>query len=135
MVNETVNPLTDEVNEAITELKNAYGETKVEAIPDNEGGAFVIVRDLSLGDMYVPSIIWCGFRITHAYPIAQVYPHFVNLELKRKDGKPFGGGFSSPVEWNKLQTIQISRTSRNWNPALDTAHLKLQKVIQWMQQQ
>jgi len=127
--------ITKEVAEAIEELKSVYGADNVDTKEDGEGGAYVIVKGLSIGDKYIPSSIWCGFRITYMYPEAQVYPHFVNEELKRADGKDFGSGFSKKVSWNNLMTVQISRSSKNWRASIDTAQLKLEKVLQWIREQ
>jgi len=125
--------MTKEVEEAIQELKSAYGPENVTSTPDSEGGAYVLVSNLFIGEKYTPSTIWCRFRITHMYPLAQVYPHFVNSELKRSDNQPLGEGFSSsPVVHNEIQTVQVSRTSKKWNPATDTAQIKLEKVLKWM---
>lgn len=127
--------MKENVLEAINELKIAYGEGNVSAVPDGEGGAYVIVSNLDLGEKYTPSIVWCGFRITHMYPEGQVYPHYLNPDLKRTDGQNYGSGFQSKIQWNNKETIQVSRTSKNWNPALDTAQLKLEKLIAWIKEQ
>ena len=126
---------TKEVAEAIEELKLVYETENVSATEDGEGGAYVIVKGLVIGEKYIPSTIWCGFRITYMYPEAQVYPHFVNPELKRADEANFGGGFSKDVSWNKLTTVQISRSSKVWKASIDTAQLKLEKVLQWIREQ
>jgi hypothetical protein len=127
--------MTTEVEEAIKELENAYGAENVQATADSDGGAYVMVSNLDIGEKYVPSVIWCRFRVTHMYPQAQVYPHFVNAELKRSDSAGFGTGFASPVVHNEIQTVQVSRSSKNWNPATDTAQIKLEKVLQWIKEQ
>jgi hypothetical protein len=127
--------MTVEVEEAIKELESAYGVQNVQVTADTDGGAYIMVSNLNIGEKYIPSVIWCRFRITHMYPQAQVYPHFVNLELKRTDGAALGTGFASPVKHNEVETVQISRSSKNWNPATDTAQIKLEKVLQWIEGQ
>jgi len=126
--------MTAEVEEAIKELESAYGAQNVQVTLDADGGAYVIVSNLNIGEKYAPSVIWCRFRVTHMYPQAQVYPHFVNLDLKRTDGAALGVGFASPVAHNDIQTVQVSRSSKNWNPASDTAQIKLEKVLQWIKE-
>jgi hypothetical protein len=127
--------MTEEVQQAIEELKLAYGDGNVEATPDNEGGAYVVVNDLDLCDKYEPVKTFCGFRITHMYPEAQVYPHFIVPDLKRADKNPLGAGFSKPMQWNDREVIQVSRKSNHWNPAVDTAQIKLEKVLKWIREQ
>src|SRR5205085_4744154 len=54
--------------------------------------SYVIVHDISVGDCYAPSTTWFGFLITFQYPRADVYPHFVDAQLRRADGRAHGGG-------------------------------------------
>jgi hypothetical protein len=125
--------MKQEVMDAIQELESAYGKDNVAATPDQQGGAYVIVQNLDLGPVYAPSTTWCGFAINHMYPDAQVYPHYFPSEVKRADGSAFGGGFSHPADpWQGHSVVQISRTSKSWNPAQDTAEIKLEKVLNWM---
>ena len=126
--------MNETVTIAVKQLQNFYGVENVEAITDGEDGAYVLVKNLPVGDIYNLPLIWCRFRITYMYPEAQVYPHYINPEIKRKDGLPLGGGISDPMIWNNHSVIQISRTSKNWNPALDTAQIKLEKIIQWLRE-
>jgi hypothetical protein len=124
--------MTEEIEQAIKELKEAYGAQNVEVTPEANGGAFVIVNNISVDPGLSPSTIWCGFFLSFVYPSADVYPHYVNPDLKRADGLAFGQGFSVNVEWNKRNTIQLSRKSNRWNPARDTAVIKLTKIINWL---
>lgn len=126
--------MTDEVEEAIQELKDVYGEQNVSATPDQQGGAYVFVQNLDIGGKYTPSIIWCGFYLTHMYPTPDVYPHFVNPDLQRADRTPLSSTFQK-VQWQNRDAIQVSRRSNHWNPSLDTAQLKLEKVLKWMKEQ
>jgi hypothetical protein len=127
--------MTNEVQQAIAELKAAHGDDAVVSTPDGEGGAYVIVNNVGMGDKYTPAKCWCGFRITYMYPESEVYPHFFHPDLKRVDGNPFGSGFSINTQWNGLNTVQVSRRSNHWNAALDTAKIKIDKVIKWMKEQ
>src|SRR6185369_10898485 len=99
--------MTEEVQQAIKELIESYGEESVEVTPDDDGGAYVIVGGCDLCDKYEPVKTICGFRITHMYPEAQVYPHFVTGILKRTDGNELGAGFSKPMQWNNKEVIQV----------------------------
>jgi hypothetical protein len=125
--------LTVEVSEAIKEVKDVFGEDNVEVTSDGSGGAVVIVQKIDVGEKFTPRFIWCGFHISHVYPAADVYPHFVNEGLKRVNNDPLGSGFSGPVDWQNRKAIQVSRRSNRWNPANDTAYLKLEKVIKFIQ--
>jgi hypothetical protein len=120
---------------AVADLETAFAGHAVEAVSDGEGGAFVRLADLSFGEQYEPSAGWVVFRITHAHPSCDIYPHYLPEALRRRDGKPLGEAFHKqemklgPFTGN---ATMISRRSNKWNPALDTAGLKLAKVLDWI---
>jgi len=123
--------MTPEVEHAIDEIELAFPGAEVTRADDGEGGAYVFVADVALSKIYRQTETWIGFRITHTYPYADVYPHFVREDLCRADGEPLGPGMSRGSFRNR-PTIQLSRRSNHLNPARDTALLKLQKVVRWL---
>jgi hypothetical protein len=127
--------MNPDVVEAAEEIKRSFPEHQVEVTPEAQGGAYVIVRDLDLGDKYEPATSWCGFLITFQYPHADVYPHFIDGRVRRKDGCGHGSGISGPMDWQRHSALQISRRSNRWNPAIDTAAAKLAKVLEWLRAQ
>ena len=124
--------ITPEVAVAVAELKTAFRGHRIEADPDGQGGAYVVVDDLPLGAQYRPERSWVGFVIGFQYPASDIYPLFTDPNLSRVDGAPLGEGFQQPVTWHGRATTQISRRSNRWNPAEDTAALKLAKVLEWL---
>jgi hypothetical protein len=129
--------MTPEVKHAIEEIMGAFEGHRVDAVAEPQGGAYVVVNDLNIGDRYNPALTWFGFLISFQYPNADVYPHFIDGGLKRVDGRPHGAGFSGPVTWpgRSGQVLQLSRRSNRWNSAFDTAATKLAKVLEWMRSQ
>lgn len=127
--------MTLEVEQAIAQIRTALDGHQVHVEPEPQGGAYVTVDDLSVGDHYVPTTSWFGFLITFQYPRADVYPHFVDAQLLRADRRAHGAGFSGPTQWQGRPAIQISRRSNRLNPAVDTAATKLVKVIEWVKSQ
>ena len=127
--------MTPEVEHAIAEIKTSFDGHRVDVEPEPQGGAYVIVHDISVGDLYAPTTTWFGFLITFQYPRADVYPHFVDAQFRRADGCAHGAGFSGPTQWQGRVTIQISRRSNRLNPAVNTAASKLAKVIEWVKSQ
>ena len=123
--------MTPEVERAIAEIELAFPGAEVTKTQDGEGGAYVVVADVVLPKTYRQRETWIGFRITHAYPYADVYPHFVREDLCRADDKPLGQGMSRGT-FQSRPAIQLSRRSNRLNPATDTALLKLQKVLRWL---
>lgn len=122
--------MTPDVAAAIKEVAAVY--PNVDAEPDGDGGARVIVHDLPLAGIYRQRQTWCEFHVTYGYPSADVYPHFVRADLSRVDQASLGTAMSQGCSPRGSPSIQISRRSRRLNPATDTALLKLQKVLRWL---
>lgn len=122
------------VVEAVRELEAAFPGHRVESVDDGEGGAFVRVHDLSYGAQYRPAVGWITFRILHSYPHSDVYPHFLPGDVARAEGN-LGEAFNKQdMELGAFKgpATAVSRKSNRWNPAHDTAALKLQKVLDWI---
>lgn len=126
-----MNKITPEVLRALEEIKSNFPECTQVIREDGEGGAYTILEDVPLGSPYNQSTTWVGFRITFQYPYSDVYPHFVRGDLSRIDGKGLGEATSVGMFENRA-AIQLSRKSNKLNPAVDTASLKLLKVLQWL---
>jgi hypothetical protein len=124
--------MTPDIKAAVDEIAAAFPTGSVDAVEDGQGGAFVTVRDVPLqGSPYQQAATWVSFQITHTYPYADVYPHFVRHDLSRADGKPLGDG-TSMGNFRGQPAIQISRRSNRFDPTTDTALLKLFKVLRWL---
>ena len=125
---ETYSP---KVAQAIRELREIYGETDVK--PDGQGGALVTIASVTLPPELEPRESWCGFIIPGTYDAVQVYGHHFTPNLCRTDGRPLGanGGVSSG-QWNGTLSLCISRQSNRWRPGLDSAAVKLRKVLDWL---
>jgi hypothetical protein len=124
--------VTPEVDAAIEEIKRTWAGHHVDVVPEPQGGAYVTVHDLRLGDQYQPATSWVGFLITFQYPRADVYPHFLTAELRRVDGQALGESFQQPIPWCGQPATQVSRRSNHLDPAVDTAATKLAKVLAWV---
>jgi hypothetical protein len=127
--------MNETVQHAVEEIRNAYRGHALDVLPDNEGGVFVKVHDLPLGEQYEPTSSWVAFRITFQYPFADVYPHYCVANLVRKDNCVLGDGFSKNT-WKspagEEAATMISRRSNQLNAATDTAALKLAKILDWI---
>jgi hypothetical protein len=119
------------VERAIEEVRATFPENPIDVTEDGQGGARVRVHDLHLGEQYEPARSWALFAITFQYPEADVYPHFFVPGLKRVGGGALGEGFQE-TQWNSEAVTQVSRRSNNRNADLDTAAIKLGKVLAWV---
>ena len=133
------------VREAIAELEEAGLGEGVRFEEDDDGGAYVAVDGVEIGECFSPSLSWIGFHITHSYPEAAVYPHFVDPALRYvghgatvgeqpEDYLPtsitrgdFKLGELEPV------AIRVSRSSPKRAPGTDTALKKLERVIAFLE--
>lgn len=129
MTTPNTNGLAPEVAQAIEEVKVLFPAVGFEA--DGSGGAHVTVTEVPLGPTYQQETTWVGFHLLYNYPATDVYPHFVREDLCRADGCPLGEGTSINTFRDK-PAVMLSRRSGRWDPAADTAALKLLKVIQWL---
>lgn len=123
-----------EVENAIAQIKAAFVGHPIDITPDSDGGAYVTVHNLAIGEQYSPSMSWVKFQIGFQYPFADVYPHFIDNSVRRVDGQPLGAGLSSTT-WQNQGVIQISRRSNRLNPTVDNAATKLAKVLEWLRSQ
>jgi hypothetical protein len=117
------------VREAVDAVREHFAGHSVEVFPDGAGGAHVIVHDVKIGSRYTPESTWLGFQLNAAYPQSDVYPHYIG-RVGRCDGQPHGEGIQF-VDWQGRPALQLSRRSNRWNPSLDNAILKAEKVITW----
>lgn len=124
--------MTPEVMNALQEIRDAFPSCRLDPDEDGQGGAIVTLHDVPIeGSLYQQSDSWIGFHVTHTYPYADVYPHFVRHDLSRRDGKPLGEGTSSGA-FRGAAAIQISRRTNKLDPTSNTALLKLLKVLRWL---
>ena len=123
--------MKSEVAAAVNEIAAAYPDADVRSEDDGDGGAFVTVASVPLSATYQQEETWIGFRIVYHYPDSDVYPHFVREDLSRADGQPLQEGMSQGGFQGK-PAIQLSRRSNRWDRSRDTALLKLQKVLTWL---
>jgi hypothetical protein len=128
-----VNDLPAALAAAVDAVREHFDGHPLEVLPDGAGGVYVIVEQVDVGPRYSPTTTWVGFQISAAYPMSDVYPHYVG-PLTRVDGRPHGPAIQS-FTWRGRPGLQLSRRSNRWNPATDNAALKAEKVITWLAEQ
>jgi hypothetical protein len=126
--------MKEAVEQAIEQLRQAHPGHQLELLDEPQGGAFVIVDDLPIGERFNQKRSWIGFALAFQYPLADVYPHFLRADLELADGREL----ASPLNANQMMpgfdrpAVMLSRRSNRWNPARDTAALKLARVLEWL---
>ena len=132
-----------DVERAVAELREGLPGHDVLVKEDGEGGAFVIVEGLEIGDCFAPAVSWIGFHVTFPYPDADVYPHFIDPAVlyvgngEAPNQHPDGNlptaltrgatmpGFDRPA-------IQISRRSNQRNAETDSGLQKLLRILEFI---
>ena len=123
-----------EVLTAVEELRVRFADAAVVADVTGDGGARVTIDPIDPGSTYVQRETWLKFLIGYQYPYADVYPLFVRPDLARVDGQSHGEGITS-ASFHGQPALQLSRRSNRLDPAIDTAALKVAKVVQWLREQ
>ena len=122
------------IEQAIEELRRCFSGAAVAADAKDDGSAVVTIDFVDLGPLYIPEQTWIKFAITFQYPYADIYPLFARPDLVRADGQPHGRGIKL-TSFEDQPALQLSRQSNHLNPEIDTAALKVTKVIQWLKEQ
>jgi hypothetical protein len=124
--------MTPTVEEAIEEIRNTFEGATLTVKDDGEGGAYVTVEPVDPGTPYAQRETWIGFHITAQYPYSDVYPLFVRPDLRRADGTPLGEALSPGGTFGGRPAVQVSRRQNHLDPTVDTAALKVLKVLRWL---
>ena len=126
--------MNPEVAQAVEELRSCFSDAEVVARDTGNGGAIVTIDSVDLGPTYTPQQTWIKFTVGFQYPYSDVYPLFVRRDLTRTDGRSHGTAIAG-TSFEGKPVLQVSRRNKRLNPAVDTAALKVTKVIQWLKEQ
>jgi hypothetical protein len=129
--------MKEAVQTALAAIVERYGAERVRAVPDGQGGAWVEISDVDLGDSYTPTTTFVIVLLPFNLPNADVYPMHVRADLNRTDGAGLGEGFSATsVSWpgdpQPRPVTQVSRRTRRSDFTRQTALQKIEKVIDWI---
>ena len=122
-----------EVSASIDELKRQFCDASFVVREDGQGGAYVLIEPVALGERYKPEITWMGFQITAQYPYADIYPVFIGAEVTRVDSISFTAPVTAGHNFEGRAAIQISRRNGSAAGGLQKATAKILKVIDFME--
>lgn len=123
-----------DVANAIEELKRAFASSDVFSQEDGEGGAYVIVENVTIGCRYRPSSTWIGGHITALYPYADIYPLFIADNVCRADGVAFEPPVTPGVQFLDRPALQVSRRNNHTQHYPQTAVAKFVKVLHFLEE-
>jgi hypothetical protein len=125
------------VRVAFDAIVAAFPDRTISSYPDDQGGLWVEIADVPLGDNYVQASTFLVFLLPFTLPGADIYPTFVRPDLARLDGSGHGEGvgvtqLTWPAEGTPRAVMQLSRRTRRDAFVAQTAAQKIMKVIHWL---
>ena len=126
--------MKQDVAVAIEELKRAFPSSEVLSQEDGDGGAYVIVENVSIGCRYQPSSTWIGGHITGLYPYADIYPLFIADDVRRVDGVSFEAPVTLGAQFFNRPAIQVSRRNNHSQHYPQTVVAKFVKVLHFLKE-
>jgi hypothetical protein len=129
--------MKEAVEAALANIATAYGAERIRSVPDGQGGAWIEIADVDVGDSYTQETTFVICLLPFNLPAADVYPLFVRHDLTRCDGNGLGEGFSATsVNWpgdaEPRPATQVSRRTRGSEFAMQTPLQKIEKVLDWI---
>ena len=124
--------MKQDVANAVEELKQAFPSSGVCSREDGDGGAYVIIENVAIGDQYEPSSTWLGGHITALYPYADIYPLFMADNVRRVDGVAFEPPVTPGAHFLERPALQISRRNNHTQSYPQTAVAKFMKVLHYL---
>lgn len=123
-----------EIQQGIDGLQRQFPESKISVREDEQGGAYITLEDVVIGEKYNPVSTWIGFHIPSLYPYADIYPTFIDGSVKRRDGVPFAVPITSGYKFEDRVALQVSRRN-NMQPAsgFQTPTAKILKILDFLE--
>jgi hypothetical protein len=122
-----------EVSTAIEELKRQFATSVLTAREDGQGGAFVVLDPINLGEKFRPTATWVGFQIPAQYPYADIYPVFIGSDVQRADGVTFQAPITPGRSFEGRGALQISRRCAAAQSGSQKAVAKILKVLNFLE--
>jgi hypothetical protein len=101
------------------------------------------VDGVTIGRCFDPGSSWIGFHIAWTYPDSDVYPHFIDADIRYVGSGPVpnqhpGGNLPTALTRGatmpgfELPAIQVSRRSNHRNAETDSALQKLLRIAEFL---
>jgi hypothetical protein len=122
-----------EVSSGIEELRRQFSASIFTVREDGQGGAYVIVEPVVLGQKFRPDSTWLGFHIPPQYPYADIYPVFIGANVARANGVPFAVPVTPGHIFEGRPAIQVSRRNSVAQSGLQKVGAKILKVLDFLE--
>jgi hypothetical protein len=125
--------MKSEVAQAIEELRRQFPDAAIEVTEEGQGGAMVVVNPVRIGPRFVPQATWLGAHIPALYPYADIYPVFMDAQVRRADGIAFVPPITPNATFAGRPALQISRRNPQVQQYPQTTVMKFLKVIDFLE--
>lgn len=122
-----------EVAQAIELLQRQFPDATIEVMEDGQGGANVVINPVQIGTTFAPQTTWLGAHIPALYPYADIYPLFMDAQVRRTDGAAFVAPITPNASFAGRPALQISRRNPQAQQCPQTAVMKFLKVIDFLE--
>ncbi len=122
-----------EVSAAIEELKRQFNSSFFIVSEDGQGGARIVIENVSIGTKFKPETTWVGFQIPALYPYADIYPVFISADIARADGVPFTAPITPGHQFEGRSALQVSRRNGSAQSGLQKATAKILKILDFLE--
>jgi|SRR5579862_3642402 len=122
-----------EVTAGIEELKRQFPMACLVVREDGQGGAYIVMEPVALGQKYKPDATWIGFHIPSQYPYADIYPVFIGADVLRADGVAFVAPVTAGHQFEGRPAIQVSRRNSAAQGGSQRVPTKVLKVLDFLE--
>ena len=122
-----------EVAQSIEELRRQFPAAAIEVTEEAQGGAMVVISPVRIGPRFVPQTTWLGAHIPALYPYADIYPVFMDAQVRRVDGAAFVAPITPNASFAGRHALQISRRNPQAQQSPQTTVMKFLKVIDFLE--
>jgi hypothetical protein len=128
--------MTDEQADALADVKATFREYQVDHDETPDGGLWVILRQVAIGDGWNRSVIDLAVKLQLTYPTTPPYPFYCEPGLVRTNGHVFSPTSSTSVDiGDGVQRTQISlriTTQERFDTVNESLAGRYAAVIDWL---
>lgn len=120
--------LAADVGEGVRQLEEAFPD-QVSYEADGQGGAYVTVSDIELGEGWNMPTAPLTFHLAYNYPAAAPYPFYLRAGAAPNGSWPPA---LQRVQWRGSEVVQVSLRHNSWDPASDSGVGSVFQVRDWL---
>lgn len=127
--------MTDEQRQALGDVKQTFAEHRVDQLEAADGGLWVIVHEVAIGEGWNRELIDLAVKLQVTYPTTPPYPFYCEPGLVRVNGQVFSPTQTTSVEVDGVMHTQISLrigSQENFDTENETLGSRFVAVIAWL---